>query len=979
MASLTYAVEIDTKSATSSLNRLQAQIGRMGTGGKGFGALQQQVSGIGDSFRGLGKIAALGAATAGLASLSDTVTGIRNKLSAFSATQEEVNEKFNTLAGIAGRSRSDLSSVGDLYSKLTVASTALGLSQDQVAQVTESFTKSLMVGGATAAESASAILQFSQAMGSGVLRGEEFNAVFEASPSTMMELAKSMGVPIGKMRELAEDGKLTAKVITEALLKSADSIEAKFANTTPTIAQGLTNIRTAAATAFNELSQEDGPVKVMIDFANAILKSTNDVAGLTQSIKTLTNTVVALSIAYAAFALYTRGLPAVTLGMNALQAATELAVTKVVQLATAYKTFSSGKLTTGAFSGLISAFKSFDTATGKIMVFGKNLGLVGQIAARVGQIFFSLSAIVAFVVRLGLRMIPWAAAATLVATAIQGIYRALTGSNESLISFNDIWKKIVEVTRIAIGLLKLAGSYLMDQLRPYIDAVSGAWDNFVSKLSAPDWVNSIVSGIKTGMSALGDFYNYLKEVSGVAGEDRAAKASSDSEKAAALKKKKEEEEAAKALRDKHKNDLSKQEAEKVKRQADAFRDLKRAIIEVTSSFKEQTTTRLQDLQVQFDSIKMSEHDITLAAQKRDILKDQSNALKDLDDKQRQVTENDQLTDQARAQSLALIREQRVEIKNATVEQLDSAEKAAKAIEKENILLEKRNSLQDLKQMANTNEAALKAITDELQLVGLYGDKLNEVTAQLELQNSLREIEVTYQNTLLELEKQKVKLGAERYALAVETANAVKGEAIASATAQAAERKKVEAAKRDSERNDTTAAIGKRMEELARSVDPAVVAVQQLDSVFSNMGSAIDTFVSTGKFKFKDFARSVIQDLIAIQLKAAATKLLSSIVGSIFGIPMMAEGGSTTAGKPYIVGEEGPELFVPKSSGTVVPNGQTMNGNNPGAGAGPVNNTYITNNISALDAKSVAQLFAENRRTLFGAVEMAKKETPYRTA
>ena len=137
MASLTYAVEIDTKSATSSLNRLQAQIGRMGTGGKGFGALQKQVSGIGDSFRGLGKIAALGAATAGLASLSDTVTGIRNKLSAFSATQEEVNEKFNTLAGIAGRSRSDLGAVGDLFSKLTVASTALGLSQDQVAQVTK--------------------------------------------------------------------------------------------------------------------------------------------------------------------------------------------------------------------------------------------------------------------------------------------------------------------------------------------------------------------------------------------------------------------------------------------------------------------------------------------------------------------------------------------------------------------------------------------------------------------------------------------------------------------------------------------------------------------------------------------------------------------------------------------------------------------------------------------------------------------------
>jgi hypothetical protein len=68
MASLTYAVDIDTSSATSSLNRLQAQIGRMGTGGKGFGALQKQVSGIGDSLRGLGGVVAVGAISAGFAS-----------------------------------------------------------------------------------------------------------------------------------------------------------------------------------------------------------------------------------------------------------------------------------------------------------------------------------------------------------------------------------------------------------------------------------------------------------------------------------------------------------------------------------------------------------------------------------------------------------------------------------------------------------------------------------------------------------------------------------------------------------------------------------------------------------------------------------------------------------------------------------------------------------------------------------------------
>lgn len=143
---------------------------------------------------------------------------------------------------------------------------------------------------------------------------------------------------------------------------------------------------------------------------------------------------------------------------------------------------------------------------------------------------------------------------------------------------------------------------------------------------------------------------------------------------------------------------------------------------------------------------------------------------------------------------------------------------------------------------------------------------------------------------------------------------------------------------------------------------------------SNMNSAIDNFVDTGKSSFSDFATSIIKDLLKIELKAQATKILGvigggggllSTIGSIFGF---AEGGNPPINKPSIVGEKGPELFVPKTAGTIIPNGQ-------GAG-GVVNKTYITNNISAIDSKSVAQLFAENRKTLLGTVQLAQKELPY---
>ena len=142
---------------------------------------------------------------------------------------------------------------------------------------------------------------------------------------------------------------------------------------------------------------------------------------------------------------------------------------------------------------------------------------------------------------------------------------------------------------------------------------------------------------------------------------------------------------------------------------------------------------------------------------------------------------------------------------------------------------------------------------------------------------------------------------------------------------------------------------------------------------SNINSAIDNFVTTGKFKFSDFARSIIQDLLKIELKAQASKLFSGMIstagGFLSSLLGFAEGGSPPVGKPSIVGEKGPELFVPKSAGTIIPNGGSV-------GNAAQGNTYITNNISAIDAKSVAQLFAENRKTLFGSVQMAQKEMSY---
>jgi phage-related minor tail protein len=149
-----------------------------------------------------------------------------------------------------------------------------------------------------------------------------------------------------------------------------------------------------------------------------------------------------------------------------------------------------------------------------------------------------------------------------------------------------------------------------------------------------------------------------------------------------------------------------------------------------------------------------------------------------------------------------------------------------------------------------------------------------------------------------------------------------------------------------------------------------------------MASSLDTFVKEGKFKFKDFARTILTDIGLMIAKMYMFQAIQAGLGAfginLPGIPGKAMGGPVGKGMPYMVGEKGPELFVPKQAGTIIPNSKINS--TPAATApqapGPVTNVYNNYSISAIDSQSVAQFFAQNRKMALGAVEMAKKELPY---
>jgi lambda family phage tail tape measure protein len=195
--------------------------------------------------------------------------------------------------------------------------------------------------------------------------------------------------------------------------------------------------------------------------------------------------------------------------------------------------------------------------------------------------------------------------------------------------------------------------------------------------------------------------------------------------------------------------------------------------------------------------------------------------------------------------------------------------------------------------------------------------------------------------------------------------------------------KVEQDLTDRQRKSARAGIRAALDNAKAMSEPFVVAEQMTTSLFNSMTNALDTLVSGGKIKFGDLAKSIIADLAKIALKAAALRIFETVGSAILGrpvsIPKLAVGGPTMAGKPYIVGEKGPELFVPNSAGSIMTNASMNRNAGVGESVQPVvNNTYITNNISAIDSRSVAQMFVENRKSLLGASMMARKEMPYGT-
>ncbi|HJW23756.1 MAG TPA: tape measure protein [Rhodocyclaceae bacterium] len=155
----------------------------------------------------------------------------------------------------AGQALADVSNV---YRRFAETANVLGISQAQVAAATQTVAQSIALSGASAEASQAALVQFGQGLASGTLRGEELNSVLEQAPRLAKVLADGLGVPIGRLRELAEQGQLTSDAIVKALLGQSAKVADEFGQLPVTMGRALTNLKTAFTDTVGSFEKSTG-------------------------------------------------------------------------------------------------------------------------------------------------------------------------------------------------------------------------------------------------------------------------------------------------------------------------------------------------------------------------------------------------------------------------------------------------------------------------------------------------------------------------------------------------------------------------------------------------------------------------------------------------------------------------------------------------------------------------------------------------
>lgn len=215
--------------------------------------------------------------------LSDQLTSTTARINLMNDGLQSTQDLQNMIYLSAERSRGAYQTTADAVSKLGLMAGDAFSSSEEIIAFTEQLNKQFTIAGTEAAGIDAAMLQLTQAMGSGVLRGEEYNSILEQAPNIIQAIADYMEVPKGQLKDMAAEGQITAEIVKNAMFAAADETNAKFESMPKTFSQIWTSFQNTALMAFQPVLQRLNDVansEAFQTFINGAIEALSMVAGI---------------------------------------------------------------------------------------------------------------------------------------------------------------------------------------------------------------------------------------------------------------------------------------------------------------------------------------------------------------------------------------------------------------------------------------------------------------------------------------------------------------------------------------------------------------------------------------------------------------------------------------------------------------------------------------------------------------------------
>jgi tape measure domain-containing protein len=239
---------------------------------------------VAESLKGIGLALASALVVDKVVEYADAWTKSANRLRAVGVEAGAVAAKQQQLLDLANNARVGFEDVVDLYSRLTTATSQLGTSEADVVKLTDTISKAMKSAGASTSETQSAVLQLGQALGSGVLQGDELRSLRENAPVLAQAIAAEFGVTIGQLKKLGETGQLTSDRVIKAILGMSDAVNTRFATSVATIGDSFTILENQTIAFIGKLNDVTGAGEL---FGNVMIAIANNLSLVTAALVVL--------------------------------------------------------------------------------------------------------------------------------------------------------------------------------------------------------------------------------------------------------------------------------------------------------------------------------------------------------------------------------------------------------------------------------------------------------------------------------------------------------------------------------------------------------------------------------------------------------------------------------------------------------------------------------------------------------------------